>query len=122
MRNVPEFSSLNGGLAIETAALKATDIDQFLFQPVLTKYYDCNFSFAGLLSTATYCIEREEREHNIVADMVIPSAYNLCAAVQLAAVTHICQRTQRAIEFIDKLSLFPQDRKTLVRLNILRIF
>lgn len=114
LKNIPEFSSLNGGLAVETAALKATDIDQFFFQSALTKYHDCNFSFAGLLSSATYHIEKEEKEHNIVADMTIPSAYNLCAAVQLAAVTHICQRTQRAIEFIDKVSLFPQDRRTLV--------
>lgn len=114
LRNIPEFKTLNGGLAIETAARKALDIDQFSFQPLMTKYYNCNFSFAGLLSNSVKYIEREEKKHGVIADMVIPDIYNFCAAFQLASVTHICQRTQRAMEFINKMSLFPKDKRTLV--------
>ncbi|XP_054001951.1 tRNA N6-adenosine threonylcarbamoyltransferase, mitochondrial [Hylaeus anthracinus] len=114
LRNIPEFSTLNGGLAIETASRKASNVNQFLFESSMTKYYNCNFSFAGLLSACIRYIEREEKKHNVGADMLIPDVYNLCAAFQLAVVTHICQRTQRAMEFIDKMSLFPKDKQTLV--------
>ncbi|XP_017893656.1 probable tRNA N6-adenosine threonylcarbamoyltransferase, mitochondrial [Ceratina calcarata] len=114
LRNIPELSKLNGGLAVETAASKATNIDQFLFPPVMTKYRDCNFSFAGVMSRCNLYVELEEKQHDIIADMVIPNVYNLCAAVQLGVTIHICQRTQRAIEFIKKLSLIPEDRRTLV--------
>ncbi|XP_076277566.1 threonyl-carbamoyl synthesis 4 [Lasioglossum baleicum] len=115
LRNIPEFSTLNGGLAIETAARKASNVDQFSFAPVMmSRRHDCNFSFAGLLSTCAKYIEREEKEHGIIADMIMPNVYNLCAAVQLATVTHICQRTQRALEFVEKMSLFPKDKRTLV--------
>ncbi|KAF3428875.1 hypothetical protein E2986_08737 [Frieseomelitta varia] len=114
LRNIPEFSTLNGGLAIETAASKASNVDQFLFPPILTKYYDCNFSFAALFSVCNMYVELEEKKHNIIGDAVIPDAYNLCAAFQLATVKHICQRTQRAMEFINKISLFPENKRTLV--------
>lgn len=114
LRNIPEYSTFNGGLAIESAAKKATDIDQFTFPPVLTQYRDCNFSFSGLLNKCKLYIEHEEQKHNIVADMVIPDVYNLCAAFQLAIILHICHRTQRAMEFIDKMLLFPNNKRTLV--------
>ncbi|CAD1468515.1 unnamed protein product, partial [Heterotrigona itama] len=114
LRNIPEFSTLNGGLAIETAASKASNIDQFLFPPTMTKYYDCNFSFSALFSVCDMYIELEEKKHNIIGDAVIPDVYNLCAALQLATIKHICQRTQRAMEFINKMSLFPENKRTLV--------
>nr|XP_033338812.1 probable tRNA N6-adenosine threonylcarbamoyltransferase, mitochondrial isoform X1 [Megalopta genalis] len=114
LRNIPEFSTLNGGLAIETAAYRASNVNQFTFTPVMQHYRDCNFSFAGLLNTCLKYIEKQEKDHNIIADMTMPDVYNLCAAFQLAVVTHICQRTQRAIEFIDNTSLFPKDKRTLV--------
>ncbi|XP_076642355.1 threonyl-carbamoyl synthesis 4 isoform X2 [Halictus rubicundus] len=114
LRNIPEFSTLNGGLAIETAARKASNVDQFTFTPVMPHQCDCNFSFSGLLNMCGRYIERQEKEYGIIADMIMPNVCNLCAAFQLATVTHICQRTQRALEFIDKMSLFPKDKRTLV--------
>lgn len=114
LKNVPEFNTLNGGLAVETAASKATDIDQFPFYPVLTRHYNCNFSFAGLFNRCKQYIIDEEEKHKIVADMMIPDVYNLCAALQLAIIMHICHRTQRAMEFINKMSLFPKNKHTLV--------
>ncbi|CAL7952483.1 unnamed protein product [Xylocopa violacea] len=114
LRNIPELSTLNGGSAVETAASKAVNVDQFPFLPGMTKYRNCNFSFDGLMSICNCYIESEERKHNIIADMVIPDVYNLCASFQLAVVTHICQRTQRAMEFINAQSLFPANNRTLV--------
>ncbi|XP_076753589.1 threonyl-carbamoyl synthesis 4 [Xylocopa sonorina] len=114
LRNIPEFSTLNGGSAIEAAASKTVNVDQFLFSPALSKYRNCNFSFGAYMSLCNDYIESEERKHNIIADMVIPDAYNLCASLQLATVNHICQRTQRAMEFINTNSLFPTNKRTLV--------
>ncbi|KOC68834.1 putative tRNA threonylcarbamoyladenosine biosynthesis protein osgepl1 [Habropoda laboriosa] len=114
LKNIPELSSLNGGLAIEIAASKASNIDQFPFPSIMLKYRDCNFSFAGFQSICNKYVELEEIKHNIIGDMVIPDVYNLCAAVQLSAVVHICQRTQRAMEYINKMSLFPENKRTLV--------
>ncbi|XP_034186912.1 threonyl-carbamoyl synthesis 4 [Osmia lignaria lignaria] len=114
LRNIPEFNTLSGGQALEIAASKATDINQFAFSPIMTRLYDCNFSFAGIQSTCKRYIQFEEEKHNIIADMLIPDVYNLCAAFQLAAITHVCQRTQRAMKFIEKMSLFPENKRTLV--------
>ncbi|XP_076233879.1 threonyl-carbamoyl synthesis 4 isoform X2 [Calliopsis andreniformis] len=114
LRNIPEFKTLNGGQAVENAACKASDIDKFFFDCVMRKYRNCNFSFSGIQSTCDNYIKREESRHNIVADMIIPDVYNLCAAVQLAVAKHICERTQRAMEFIDEMSLIPKDKRTLV--------
>ncbi|XP_012154163.1 threonyl-carbamoyl synthesis 4 isoform X2 [Megachile rotundata] len=114
LRNIPEFRTLNGGSAIEYAASKATDIDQFTFLPILTQYRNCNFSFSGLLNKCKMYIASEEEKHKLVADMVIPDVYNLCAALQLAVITHICQRTQRAMEFINRKRLFPKGERKLI--------
>lgn len=81
----------------------------------MTRHSDCNFSFSSFLTLCSHYITLEERKHNIVGDAVIPDAYNLCAALQLATVTHICHRTQRAMEFVNKMSLFPKNKQTLVR-------
>lgn len=80
----------------------------------MTHFRNCNFSFSGLLSLCDNYIKLEEEKYNIVADMIIPDVYNFCAAFQLALITHICQRTQRAMEFINKMSLFPENKQTLV--------
>ncbi|XP_016916237.1 tRNA N6-adenosine threonylcarbamoyltransferase, mitochondrial [Apis cerana] len=114
LKNIPEFSTLNGGQAIEIAASKASNVNQFLFPPIMTHFRNCNFSFSGLLSLCDNYIKLEEEKYNIVADMIIPDVYNFCAAFQLALITHICQRTQRAMEFINKMSLFPENKQTLV--------
>ncbi|XP_012170159.2 probable tRNA N6-adenosine threonylcarbamoyltransferase, mitochondrial [Bombus terrestris] len=114
LKNIPEFRTLNGGLAIEIAANKASNIEQFFFPPVMTRCSDCNFSFSTFLTFCNKYIKLEEEKHNIMGDAVIPDAYNLCAALQLATVTHICHRTQRAMEFINKMSLFPKNKRTLV--------
>lgn len=114
LRNIKEFSNTNGGRAVELAAEKATNLDQFEFKPVMTHQLNCTFSFSGMQNIFSSYIKTEEEKHNITADMVIPDVYNLCAATQMAVITHICQRTQRAMEYIDRYGLFPNDKRTLV--------
>ncbi|KAM0733860.1 tRNA N6-adenosine threonylcarbamoyltransferase, mitochondrial [Formica fusca] len=114
LANIPEFSHMSGGQAIERAASKATDPTKFIFEPVMTKKRDCQFTFAGTLNKSLIYINKQEKEHNVDGSTVIPDVYNLCAALQISAVKHICLRTQRAMEFINNLNLISQEKRTLV--------
>nr|XP_012223346.1 PREDICTED: probable tRNA N6-adenosine threonylcarbamoyltransferase, mitochondrial isoform X2 [Linepithema humile] len=114
LANIPEFSHMSGGQAIENAARKATNPTKFTYEAILTRRRDCQFSFAGLRSKSLKYINKQEKELNIDGSTIIPDVYNLCAAVQTCLVKHICLRTQRAIEFIDKLNLISREKRTLV--------
>lgn len=105
---------MNGGQAIENAAKKATNLTKFPYEAILTKRRDCQFSFAGLWGKSLSYINEQERELNIDGSTIIPDVYNLCAALQTCLVKHICLRTQRAMEFIDKLNLMSREKRTLV--------
>ncbi|XP_032666893.1 probable tRNA N6-adenosine threonylcarbamoyltransferase, mitochondrial isoform X2 [Odontomachus brunneus] len=112
--NIPEFSHMSGGQAIENAATKATDPKKFEFSSYLTRKRDCQFSFGAIWSTALEYITNQEKELQIDASKIIPDAYNLCASLQWCIARHICLRTQRAMQFIDEMNLIPQEKRTLV--------
>ncbi|XP_066601359.1 tRNA N6-adenosine threonylcarbamoyltransferase, mitochondrial [Prorops nasuta] len=114
LTNMPEYSTLSGGQAIENAAKKATDPKQFIFSSTMNSYKNCMFSFSGIRNNATRFILREEKAYNIEGDKVIPSVYNLCASFQLAVALHLCHRTQRAMQFLDENELIPKDKRALV--------
>ncbi|EFN64479.1 Probable O-sialoglycoprotein endopeptidase 2 [Camponotus floridanus] len=114
LANIPEFSHMSGGQAIEIAASKATNATKFAFEPIITHKRNCQFSFSGMLNKCLYYISKQEKEFEIDGSTVIPDAYNLCAAVQMCTVKHICHRTQRAMEFISNLNLISQEKRTLV--------
>ncbi|KYM96298.1 putative O-sialoglycoprotein endopeptidase 2 [Cyphomyrmex costatus] len=106
LANMPEFSHMNGGQAIENAASKASNPTKFFFEPVLTKKRDCQFSFAGISNKIFKYLNTETFD--------IDDVYNFCAAVQLSFAKHICLRTQRAMEFINNMNLISQEKRTLV--------
>lgn len=112
---------MSGGQAIENAARKASDPNKFFFDTVLTRYRNCQFTFAGISNKCLSHITRQEKKFNIDADTIIPDVYDLCAALQIAIVKHICLRTQRAMEFISNLNLIQKDKRTLVCLNLYTI-
>lgn len=114
LRNLPEFARLSGGPAIELAASKADDPLEFRFTPPLTKYRDCNFSLAGTKTQTILHIQRQEREHELPPDAVVPGLFNLCAGFQLVVTRHLCHRVQRGIEYAELKELIPADRRTLV--------
>ncbi|KAF7390044.1 hypothetical protein HZH68_011901 [Vespula germanica] len=114
LNNITDFKNMNGGQAIEAAAYKASNIDQFIFNDSMKSYRDCQFSFSGILSTCMKHIVEQEKKHNIAADKIIPDVYNLCASFQFAITKHLCHKTQRAIEFLDQINLIPEDKRTLV--------
>lgn len=108
---------MSGGQAIESAASKASDPSKFVFEPILTKKRNCQFSFAGILNKGFKHIDKENN-FDTVDSMAIPEVYNFCAALQMALIKHICLRTQRAMEYINNTNLISQEKRTLVCLRL----
>ncbi|XP_043504287.1 probable tRNA N6-adenosine threonylcarbamoyltransferase, mitochondrial isoform X3 [Polistes fuscatus] len=111
---IKEFSNMSGGQAIEAAASRASNIDQFIFGESMRFHKDCQFSFSGIVSKCMKHITDQEKKYDITADMLIPDIYNLCASFQFAITKHLCKKTQIGIEFLDKINLIPEDKRTLV--------
>lgn len=114
LANIPEFSHMSGGEAIESAASKASDPTKFVFDPVLTRKRNCQFSFAGISNKGFRYLDKQEENFDIADDTTISDVYNFCAALQMSLTRHICLRTQRAMEFIDNMNLIAQETRTLV--------
>lgn len=65
LRNVAKYEHMSGGQAIELAALAgASQSSAYDFPLPLSKYRDCQFSFAGLKNTATRHILEQEARHS----------------------------------------------------------
>jgi N6-L-threonylcarbamoyladenine synthase len=115
LRNLPEYSQLSGGQAVELAASKAEDPLQFKFTIPLLHYKDCNFSMAGLKTQCHRHLLVEEEKHNIPPDGLIPNIDNLCASFQLVLTRHLCHRVQRGMTYANRQELIPKDKQTLVK-------
>lgn len=109
LRNIPEYSWLSGGAAIEKAAKLAKCPARFEFPLPLARQRDCQFSFSGLKNTARRHIEQMEKKHSLGPDEVIPHYEDFCASLLRAVTRHLCHRTQRAIEFCDAENLLPSN-------------
>ncbi|XP_049822164.1 tRNA N6-adenosine threonylcarbamoyltransferase, mitochondrial isoform X2 [Aethina tumida] len=114
LKNVPEYSKLSGGQAVELAAAKADDPLQFKFTTPMLAYKDCNFSLAGIKNQVFRHIVQQEKEHNVAADGLIPDINNLCAGFQLVITRHLCHRLQRGIEYAEKNGYILPENRTLV--------
>lgn len=112
---------MSGGQAIESAASKASDPTKFVFDPILTRKRDCQFSFAGIWNRSFKYIDRQGKDFDVADSTIIPDVYNFCAAVQLSFTKHMCLRTQRAMEFINNMNLISQEKRTLVCLRLCSI-
>lgn len=114
IKNLPEYSTLSGGQALELAASKATDPLQFQFSTPMLSYKDCSFSFSGLKNACLRHIIKEEQLKNLDPDEVIPDISNLCAGFLLVVTRHLCHRVQRGMEYATRKGLIPLDKQTLV--------
>lgn len=114
LRNIPEYSQICGGRAIELAASKAKNPNYFMLPLPLAEYKDCNFSFNGLKTAVLLHLHRKEKEHNIVADSIIPEINDLCASFLIATTRHLVHRTQRAIEFCLNNNLLSENRQLVI--------
>lgn len=72
------------------------------------------FSFAGMKNQLRMQLIDEEKQYNIPVDCVIPGINNLCAGFQLVITRHLCQRVQRAMEYVALKNLIPADNQVLV--------
>lgn len=114
LKNIPEYSKISGGEAIEQAATKATNPHIFKLPLPLVEYKDCNFSFNGLKTSVLLHLTKKEKEHEVIAHKLIPEVNDLCAAALMATSRHLVHRTQRAMEFCELNSLIPANNKQLV--------
>ncbi|XP_018574703.1 probable tRNA N6-adenosine threonylcarbamoyltransferase, mitochondrial [Anoplophora glabripennis] len=114
LKNIPEYSQLCGGQAIEKAALKADDPLRYKFTIPLLQYKDCNFSFSGIKNQLLLQLFSEEKEENVPPDGVIPGVSNLCAGLQLVMTRHLCHRVQRGMEYVARKGIIPPNKQTLV--------
>lgn len=114
LRNIPEYSQMAGGRAIEVAASKADGSVVYEFPLPLARQRDCQFSFAGLKNSGYRHIRRESLELDIETDHVIPGHENFCDGYLKSIVRHITHRTQRAIHFVELEKMFGDCPRTLV--------
>lgn len=114
LRNMPEYSKVSGGRAIELAAMKSKKPEMFQFTIPLIRNRDCNFSFSGLKDALVRIVLKKEEEHEIIGSGIIPEVYDLCAAFQLAIAEHMFHRTERAVLFCEKTNLLSSQNKNIV--------
>lgn len=114
LSNLPEYAYMCGGRAIELAANKADDPDEFAFNCPLIQYRDCTFSFSGIKTKMFQHVARLEEIHKIKGIEVLPCINNLSAGFLMACARHLCNRTLRAMEYIDRNELLPKDNRNLV--------
>ncbi|KAK3914171.1 putative tRNA N6-adenosine threonylcarbamoyltransferase, mitochondrial [Frankliniella fusca] len=114
LRNIPELQNFSGGHAIEVMAEKATDRFEFPLQIRANSMVSCDFSFSGLLTNCFNIIATEEQKYGTSADGVIPSAPNLCAALQYAMTSHLCRRVEKAMIFVKGKQMIPSNNPSLV--------
>ncbi|XP_058065861.1 probable tRNA N6-adenosine threonylcarbamoyltransferase, mitochondrial [Anopheles bellator] len=107
LRNIAEYAHLSGGRAIELAALASdSDSSAYDFPLPLSKYRDCQFSFAGLKNTATRHILEQESVLNLGPDALLPDYAAFCASFLKGVTRHMLHRTQRAIEYCERHNLY----------------
>lgn len=107
LRNLPKFAMMNGGQSIEEAARSCPEpTDKYKFPLMMARYRDCQFSFSGMKNVAKRNILAEEKKLRLEADQVIPDYPDFCANFLGAITRHICNRTQRAIEFCEYKEFF----------------
>lgn len=113
IKNIPQYSHVCGGQAIEYLAKKGNP-KVYEFNLPLYKYRSCNFSFSSLKSYALQLIEEEEKQNNITADGLLPNISDFCASVLYIVTKQLIRQIQRAILFCENKNLIPENKRTLV--------
>ncbi|KAM5152466.1 tRNA N6-adenosine threonylcarbamoyltransferase, mitochondrial isoform 1-T2 [Mantella aurantiaca] len=109
----PDCSSMSGGRAIEHLSQFG---DKTFCKEILpmSKYRDCNFSFAGMRNYFNCIIQKMEAEEGIENGAVLSHAADIAASFQHAVTHHIIKRTQRAILFCKQENLLPMNASLVV--------
>ncbi|XP_046334794.2 probable tRNA N6-adenosine threonylcarbamoyltransferase, mitochondrial [Haliotis rufescens] len=113
LKNLPQFSSVSGGVAIETLAREGNP-KAFDLPLMLTQIRTCDFSFSGLKSQAKRFIAREEERQGVSREDILPNVADICASFQYGVLKHLARRVQRSLLFCELHGLLPKHKKTLV--------
>jgi len=108
LHNRPDLRDAAGGLAVEVMA-KEGEVGKVDFAVPLRHLRDCGFSFSGLKSQVMSYANHQERTLNLGPDELLPDLSDVCAGVQFTMAKHLCERFQRAVEFVELKELFPED-------------
>lgn len=111
LQNLPEYKNFNGGKAIELAATKSQNSTKFPFPLPLQREKNCQFSFSGFKSQAFRYKCKIEQEVELGPDEVIPDYEDFCAGYLKGITKHILHRSQRAIQYCEKMNLLGQNTK-----------
>ncbi|KPJ09748.1 putative tRNA threonylcarbamoyladenosine biosynthesis protein osgepl1 [Papilio machaon] len=114
LKNMPEYSLISGGRAIELAAKNATNPTLFKFPIPLQRNRDCDFSFSGLKDSLVRKVIKKESEHVLMGDEIIPEVYDLCSSFQTSITKHLAHRLERAIKFCEVKNLLCNSAKNIV--------
>lgn len=114
LRNVEEYRAMNGGRAIESAAMKSLDSERFEFPLMLRHEKNCQFSFSGLKTNALVQIQKIMRTTHTRADTPIDHYEDFCAGFLKAMTKHMLHRTQRAMEYCRQTAVFDDRPRALV--------
>lgn len=106
LQAVPEYRHMNGGQAIEMAAYKSINPNRFPLTVPLKHQRNCQFCFCGLRTQGIQMIDEMRNRLNIPRDEMIPYYEDFCASVLKVVTKHLLERTQRAIQYCDRLGSF----------------
>jgi len=112
----PEWRTCSGGAAMEALAGEGGHPAAVDFPSPRMHHRDCNFSFTGLKTSFDLAAAKARKDSGHEDNgSLLANAADLAASFQYALARHICHRLQRAFEFCERLSFWPDDgRKTLV--------
>lgn len=114
LQNLEEYRGINGGRAIEMAAMKSLDSERFEFPLPMQRDKSCQFSFSGLKTTSLIQIQKALRTTNVGADSPIGHYEDFCAGFLKAMTKHMLHRTQRAMEYCRMTAVFEDRPRALV--------
>lgn len=104
--NLPEYSSVSGGRAIELEAYKSKNAERFNFPHPMSTYRDCQFSFSGFKSMTMTIVENLHKNNQLKPGELIPYHEDFCASLLKATTKHIMRKTQRAIQYCERKGFF----------------
>ena len=102
LHNLPGMRDVAGGRAVEMVAASVDNKTSLEFPVAMRMYRDCRFSFAGTKATIFDHVNkvRTRSSSELDCDEVVPDVGEVCAALQHSVTRHLCQRVQRALEFL----------------------
>lgn len=106
LRNLPQFAQQSGGAAIELAARTSTQPNRYEFPLPLMRERNCQFSFSGLKTSGHRLIGQLRDEEKLAPDQIIRHYEDFSAGYLRTITKHIVHRTQRAMQFCDRIDLW----------------